>query len=128
MQTVDASLSLAVCTKITQVAAAGLRLIFANTMCAAGHVRCSAEVPTQRLCRQCRYNLRVVECRLAAMVLAVALGKPASDAVKITTLKEVEPLIIDKFGPGAEAQDKAVKEYLKEGVYMPEEVCTGAPA
>lgn len=70
----------------------------------------------------CRYNLRVVECRLAAMVLAVALGKPASEAVAITTLKEVEPLIMDKYGPGAEAQDKAVKEFLKEGVYMPEEV------
>lgn len=66
------------------------------------------------------------------MVLAVALGKPAGEAVQVTTLKEVEPLIIDKFGPGAEAQDKAVKEFLKEGVYMPEEVrgsgcaCTAA--
>lgn len=74
----------------------------------------------------CRYNLRVVECRLAAMLLAVALGKPASEAVRISTLKEVEPLIIDKFGPGTEAQDKAVREHLKEGVYMPEEVCTTA--
>jgi hypothetical protein len=62
------------------------------------------------------------------MLLAVALGKSASEAVKITTLKEVEPLIIDKFGPGAEAQDKAVREHLKEGVYMPEEVCIPAPA
>lgn len=56
------------------------------------------------------------------MLLAVALGKPASEAVSITTLKEVEPLIIDKYGPGAEAQDKAVREHLHEGVYMPEEV------
>jgi hypothetical protein len=56
------------------------------------------------------------------MVLAVALGKPPSEAVSITTLKEVEPLIIDKYGPGAEAQDKAVREHLHEGVYMPEEV------
>lgn len=70
----------------------------------------------------CRYNLRVVECRLAAMVLAVALGKAPSEAVAITTLKEVEPLIIDKYGPGAEAQDKAVREHLHEGVYMPDEV------
>lgn len=74
------------------------------------------------VCALCRYNLRVVECRLAAMLLAVALGKPASEAVSITTLKEVEPLIIDKYGLGAEAQDKAVREHLHEGVYMPEEV------
>lgn len=69
-----------------------------------------------------RYNLRVVECRLAAMVLAVALGKAPSEAVGLTTLKEVEPLIIDKYGPGAEAQDKAVREHLHGGVYMPDEV------
>jgi hypothetical protein len=78
-------------------------------------------------CACCRYNLRVVECRLAAMVLAVALGKPLSEAVSITTLKDVEPLIIDKYGPGAEAQDKAVKEHLHEGMYMPEEVRQKSP-
>uniref|UniRef100_A0A383V891 Galactokinase n=1 Tax=Tetradesmus obliquus TaxID=3088 RepID=A0A383V891_TETOB len=69
-----------------------------------------------------RYNLRVVECRLAAMMLAVALGKPPGEAAAVTTLKQVEPAIIDKYGPGAEAQDKAVRELLHEGVYMPEEV------
>eukprot|EP00879_Flechtneria_rotunda_P021739 GHRR01022923.1.p1 GENE.GHRR01022923.1~~GHRR01022923.1.p1 ORF type:complete len:434 (+),score=135.31 GHRR01022923.1:308-1609(+) len=69
-----------------------------------------------------RYNLRVVECRLAAMVLAVALGKPAAEAVNIITLKEVEPLIIAKFGPGAEAQAQAVHELLHKDVYMPDEV------
>jgi hypothetical protein len=56
------------------------------------------------------------------MVLALALGRSAADAVTITTLKEVEPLIIDKYGVGAAAQDKAVKELLNEGVYMPQEV------
>lgn len=65
----------------------------------------------------------MVECRLAAMVLAVALGQPVCDAGNITTLKEVEPFIIAKYGPGAEAQDKAVRELLHEGVYMPDEVC-----
>jgi len=70
----------------------------------------------------CRYNLRVVECRLAAMVLAAALGKAPNEAVAITTLKEVEPLIIDKYRPGAEAQEKAVQEHLHEGVYTPDEV------
>lgn len=58
------------------------------------------------------------------MALAVALGQPASEAVKITTLKEVEPFLIAKYGPGAEAQDKAVRELLHEGVYMVEEVST----
>jgi hypothetical protein len=57
------------------------------------------------------------------MLLAVALGKPAAEAAEsITTLKQVEPLIIDKYGPAAEAQDKAVREHLHEGVYMPAEV------
>lgn len=64
----------------------------------------------------------MVECRLAAMVLAVALGAPPAEAVAIKTVKEVEPLIIAKYGPGAEAQDKAVRELLHEGVYMPDEV------
>lgn len=70
----------------------------------------------------CSYNLRVVECRLAAMLLAVALGKPPGEAAAVTTLKQVEPAIIDKYGPGAEAQAKAVRELLHEGVYMPAEV------
>lgn len=71
-----------------------------------------------------RYNLRVVECRLAAMALAVALGQSSAEAVNITTLKQVEPLIIAKYGPGAEAQGKAVQELLHEGVYMPDELET----
>lgn len=58
------------------------------------------------------------------MLLAVALGKAPSEAVLITTLKEVEPLIEDKYGPGAEAQSKAIEEHLHEGVYLPDEVRT----
>jgi hypothetical protein len=56
------------------------------------------------------------------MLLAVALGKAPAEAVGITTLKQVEPAIMDKYGPGAEAQDKAVRELLHDGLYMPEEV------
>lgn len=56
------------------------------------------------------------------MVLAAALGKAPNEAAAITTLKEVEPLVIDKYGPGAEAQEKAVQEHLHEGVYTPDEV------
>eukprot|EP00887_Chlorella_sp_A99_P000781 scaffold5.g781.t1 len=66
-----------------------------------------------------RYNLRVVECRLAAAVLAVALGESQEAARRIQararpqrrpphrgrpqgTLKEVEPLLDAKAGdPGA---------------------------
>ena len=42
-----------------------------------------------------RYNLRVVECRLASAVLARALGAEKEDvrSSKYTTLKSVEPLI-----------------------------------
>lgn len=39
-----------------------------------------------------RYNLRVVECRLAAAALALALGASPEQARKTRTLKEVEPL------------------------------------
>ncbi|KAF8072885.1 GAL1 [Scenedesmus sp. PABB004] len=69
-----------------------------------------------------RYNLRVVECRLAAMALAVALGMPAGEAAGVTTLKAVEPLIASRHGPGAEAQAAAVAEHLHEGVYTPDEL------
>lgn len=45
----------------------------------------------------CRsYNLRVVECRLAAACLALALGAGAPEAREIKTLREVEPRIVDK--------------------------------
>lgn len=45
-----------------------------------------------------RYNLRVVECRLAAAALGVALGLAPGEAVSRTTLKQVEPLAAEKFG------------------------------
>eukprot|EP00882_Tetradesmus_deserticola_P016206 GHRQ01017289.1.p1 GENE.GHRQ01017289.1~~GHRQ01017289.1.p1 ORF type:complete len:350 (+),score=139.38 GHRQ01017289.1:90-1139(+) len=91
---------------------AGATFVIANSMA----VSKKAETADRR------YNLRVVECRLAAMLLAVALGKAPAEAAGITTLKQVEPAIIDKYGPGAEEQDKAVRELLHEGVYTPEEV------
>ena len=34
-----------------------------------------------------RYNLRVVECRMAAIVLGVKLGLPAAKARELRTLK-----------------------------------------
>lgn len=44
-----------------------------------------------------RYNLRVVECRLASAVLALLLGETNSDAVGYQTLKEVEPLAREAY-------------------------------
>lgn len=70
----------------------------------------------------CSYNLRVVECRLAAMVLAAALGATPADAAAVKTLKDVEPLIEGRYGPGAAPRAAAVAELLHEGTYGVEEV------
>ncbi|KAL4519598.1 hypothetical protein Ndes2526B_g01820 [Nannochloris sp. 'desiccata'] len=45
-----------------------------------------------------RYNLRVVECRLASAVLAALLGQSKEAAIGFTTLKEVEPLAEAQYG------------------------------
>lgn len=81
-----------------------------------------------------RYNLRVVECRLAAAVLAVALGMPADEARGVRTLREVEPLIEKKYGAGpkgssAGAALAAVDELLHAGTYGTGEIeaILGAP-
>ncbi|PRW59155.1 Galactokinase [Chlorella sorokiniana] len=72
------------------------------------------------------YNLRVVECRLAAAALALALGQSREEARKIITLKEVEPLIEAKYsGPKAStsgAQLAAVQELLHDGAYSTGEI------
>ncbi|KAG1673974.1 hypothetical protein FOA52_015730 [Chlamydomonas sp. UWO 241] len=71
-----------------------------------------------------RYNMRVVECRLAAMVLAAALGKDkASVVADVRILKDVEPLIeASAHGPGLAACAAAVREHLHEGLYSMEEI------
>ncbi|EFJ41193.1 hypothetical protein VOLCADRAFT_98854 [Volvox carteri f. nagariensis] len=69
-----------------------------------------------------RYNLRVVECRLAAVLLAMKLGMSAEDALgKIRTLRDVEPLIAEKYGnaDGATCAN-AVSEHLAEQYGMAE--------
>lgn len=64
-----------------------------------------------------RYNLRVVECRLAAVALALALGEPAAKAAKKRTLGEVEAAL-----GGLDAAAGKAEELLHEGVYTPAEL------
>jgi len=70
-----------------------------------------------------KYNLRVVECRLAAALLAKHLGVSSQEAAAITTLKEIEPMIAaSEHGPGLPGKEAAVKALLHEGAYMQEEI------
>ena len=74
--------------------------------------------------------MRVIECRLAAILLALALGKnapAASSSIKI--LKDVEPLVADRYGGGSPGSIEllasaslAVKDHLHEGRYTLEEI------
>jgi N-acetylgalactosamine kinase len=65
-----------------------------------------------------RYNLRVVECRLAAAALALALGAGRDAAARAATLKEVEPLAEAEYGGGApNAASAAVAALLHEAPY-----------
>lgn len=68
------------------------------------------------------YNMRVVECRLAAIVLAIALGATPAEARSIRTLKELEPRIASAIGgPKGELSPEAlvgvVREHLHEAPY-----------
>jgi N-acetylgalactosamine kinase len=73
-----------------------------------------------------RYNLRVVECRLAAAVLALALGHSKEEARKIVTLKEVEPLIERQLsGPKGSVEGAAaaaVESHLHTEAYQEAEL------
>ena len=93
-----------------------------------------------------RYNLRVVECRLAAAALGVSLGLEPSQAIERTTLKQVEPLAVDKFGGPkgsvADAGVAAAEQFLAKrdsglssaeaaeaiGGIAPEEICAASAA
>jgi N-acetylgalactosamine kinase len=64
-----------------------------------------------------RYNLRVVECRLAAMVLGVKLGMTEEEAATVETLKEIENYL------GSMSAAKAIlAEHLHEGYYDAREI------
>ncbi|KAL8151693.1 hypothetical protein V2J09_021501 [Rumex salicifolius] len=70
------------------------------------------------------YNNRVVECRLASIVLAIKIGMNPKDAVsKVKTLSDVEDLCLT-FASSRGSSDPvdAVKEILKEEPYTAEDI------
>ncbi|KFM24004.1 Galactokinase [Auxenochlorella protothecoides] len=73
-----------------------------------------------------RYNLRVVECRLAAAVLAALLGERREAARAVRTLKQLEPVVAARYsgpkGSTAGAPLAAVHELLHPGTYSAAEV------
>ncbi|KAK1278281.1 Galactokinase [Acorus gramineus] len=70
------------------------------------------------------YNNRVVECRLAAILLAIKLGMEPKEAVsKVKTLSDVEDLCVAFAGDhGSSDPVLAVKELLNEEPYTAEEI------
>ncbi|XP_073303368.1 galactokinase-like [Primulina huaijiensis] len=70
------------------------------------------------------YNNRVVECRLASIVLGIKLGlKPEEAIAKIRTLSDVEGLCVTFAGThGSSDPVIAVKELLKEEPYSAEDI------
>eukprot|EP00262_Sarcandra_glabra_P015983 TRINITY_DN5053_c0_g1_i1.p1 TRINITY_DN5053_c0_g1~~TRINITY_DN5053_c0_g1_i1.p1 ORF type:complete len:499 (-),score=69.51 TRINITY_DN5053_c0_g1_i1:150-1646(-) len=70
------------------------------------------------------YNNRVVECRLASIVLGIKLGMKPKEAVsKVKTLSDVEGLCIS-FASTRDSSDPvlAVKEFLNEEPYTAEDI------
>ncbi|CAI0626514.1 unnamed protein product [Linum tenue] len=70
------------------------------------------------------YNNRVVECRLASIILGIKLGmKPEEARSKVDTLSDVEGLCVSFAGKrGSPDPVIAVKEFLKEEPYTAEEI------
>lgn len=69
-----------------------------------------------------RYNLRVVECRLAAALIARKLGASPGVAARVRTLREVEPAIAAEYGTGLEGKLKAVYDLIEPGHYLQDKV------
>ncbi|KAI4338565.1 hypothetical protein MLD38_023609 [Melastoma candidum] len=70
------------------------------------------------------YNNRVVECRLAAVVLGIKLGMSPKEAIaKVKTLSDVEGLCVS-FASSRGSSDPvlAVKEFLHEEPYTAEDI------
>ncbi|KAF5838871.1 ribosomal protein S5 domain 2-type protein [Dunaliella salina] len=72
-----------------------------------------------------RYNLRVVECRLAAIMMTLALGATPEASRSVQTLKDVEPKVAESLGsPGLDACLEAVHKHLHEAPYTHDELET----
>ncbi|KAI8469392.1 MAG: ribosomal protein S5 domain 2-type protein [Monoraphidium minutum] len=69
-----------------------------------------------------RFNLRVIECRLAAALLARKLGAAPADAAAVRTLRQVEGAVAARYGAGVQGQLRAVEELLAAGAYSQEQV------
>ncbi|KAL7080835.1 hypothetical protein ACP275_14G003000 [Erythranthe tilingii] len=70
------------------------------------------------------YNNRVVECRLASIVLGIKLGMKAEEAItKVKTLSDVEGLCVSFAGTRSSSDPVlAIKEFLKEEPYSAEDI------
>ncbi|KAL0457519.1 UNVERIFIED_CONTAM: Galactokinase [Sesamum latifolium] len=70
------------------------------------------------------YNNRVVECRLASIVLGIKLGMKPEEAIeKVKTLSDVEGLCVSFAGKNNSSDPVlAVKEFLKEEPYSAEDI------
>lgn len=64
-----------------------------------------------------RYNLRVIECRLAAILLAKRLGVPMEKALEFKTLGE-----IDRMVGGLPAATAEAEKHLREGAFTASEL------
>uniref|UniRef100_A0A7S0WQ04 Galactokinase n=1 Tax=Chlamydomonas leiostraca TaxID=1034604 RepID=A0A7S0WQ04_9CHLO len=70
-----------------------------------------------------RYNLRVVECRLAAAMLAHKLGKDQAFCTSVKTLQELEAVVAEATGKsGLAACADAVRANLHGGLYTHDEI------
>ncbi|BBN16733.1 N-acetylgalactosamine kinase [Marchantia polymorpha subsp. ruderalis] len=84
----------------------------------------SLTVSTKAVTAASKYNYRVVECRLAAMVLAAALGMPLPEVRSVQTLSDVEGLCVGFAATrgGAAAPVVAVEATLHEEPYGAAEI------
>lgn len=91
----------------------------------------SLAVSTKAVTAAGRYNARVVECRLAAAALGLALGLPPADAAALRTLRQLKPLVAPEGSQSVDGDESsatgaclaAAKARLHGGAYTPAELC-----
>ncbi|KAG6541475.1 hypothetical protein Mapa_017149 [Marchantia paleacea] len=84
----------------------------------------SLTVSTKAVSAATKYNCRVVECRLAAMVLAVKLGMPHEQIRNVHTLSDVEGLCVS-YADSRDASSLpllALEAHLHEEPYTAQEI------